>query len=298
MAARWADMVVTNVECDQDLTITPGVATTVTIGQVTFPASDGDTKTKMTFSSGGPSVFTPRASVQIVTTPTATILENTTILAVQYDGPVTLTLPAGVNSIPSGMYIIDEGGFASDTNPITVTSGTGAANGDVTLTQPYSSIRVSPNPSGEWFLKQTATVVNPDGSTTVENEDGSNTTTDPDGTVTNVSTDPSGNTTENIVSPDGTVSNTVTEPGGNTSYTVVEPDGTSTVGTTETNGNYDYTTTNPDGSEYQQDLNGTQLGTLTTNVDGSSVQTEQFDGGFGVQLDRDPDGNLTNFNFF
>lgn len=297
MSVGVSTMTVDTIECDQDLVITPGVSNSVTIGPITFPVSDGSMKTKMTFSSDGQSTFTPRASVQLVTTPTATILDSTTILAVNYDGPVTLTLPSGTTSIPRGMYIIDEGGFSSDTNVITITAGTGTTNGDVTITQPYSSLRVSPNPSGEWFLKQAGTVVNPDGSTTVENPDGSTTTTSPDGTLITESIDANGNVTENVVSPDGTVTNTVTDPSGNTSYTVVGPDGTTTVGTTETNGNYDFTTTNPDGSSYQEDKSGTLTGTLTTNVDGSSTQTEQLDNGFGIQIDRDPNGGLTGFNF-
>ncbi|CAN0352467.1 unnamed protein product, partial [Hapterophycus canaliculatus] len=117
----------------------------VSIGAVQLPPSDGGKKTKMTFSTDGQSSFTPRSSVQLVTTPAATILPTTTILAVQFDGPVTLTLPPGASSLPTGMYIVDEGGFVSETNTLTVTSGAGLS-GDITLTQPYSSLRVSPNP--------------------------------------------------------------------------------------------------------------------------------------------------------
>ena len=297
MPVSLPPMIVDSVSCDQDLEITSGTSTAVTVGPIIFPVSDGNLKTKMTFSSGGQSVFTPRASVQVVTTPTATILESTTILAVQYDGPVTLTLPSGSSSIPQGMYIVDEGGFVSDTKPITVTAGSGTASGDVTITQPYSSMRVSPNPTGEWFLKQTATVVNPDGSTTQENEDGSTTITSSDGTITTESTDSSGNVTENVVSPDGTVTSTVTDTTGNTSYDIVEADGTTTVGTTETNGDYDFLTTNPDGSTYEEGKSGTLTSTETQNVDGTSNQTFQLDSGFGLGIDRDENGNITNFSF-
>lgn len=297
MSVSFPSLVVDSVSCDQDLEIKTGTSTSVTIGPITLPVSDGSLKTKMTFSSDGQSVFNPRSSVQIVTEPTATILDNTTILAVQYDGPVTLTLPPGTSSIPSGMYIVDEGGFVSDTKPITVTADTGTASGDLTITQPYSSMRVSPNPSGDWFIKQTATVVNPDGSTTQENDDGSTTTTSPDGTITTETTDSSGNVTENVVSPDGTVTNTVTDPSGNTSYNIVEPDGTTTVGTTETNGDYDFLTTNPDGSSYEEGKSGTLTSTDTQNVDGTSNQTFQLDSGFGLGIDRDANGNITNFSF-
>lgn len=296
MPVTFPSIIVDSVSCDQDLEITVGTSTSVSIGPITLPVSDGNLKTKMTFSNDGQSVFYPRASVQIVTEPTATILESTTILAVQYDGPVTLTLPTGTSSVPSGMYIVDEGGFVSDTNPITVTAGSGTASGDLTITQPYSSMRVSPNPSGEWFIKQTATVVNLDGSTTQVNEDGSTTTTSSDGTLTTETTDSSGNVTENVVSPDGTVTNTVTDSSGNTSYDVVAEDGTTTTGSTDTNGDYNFITTNPDGSTYEEIVGGTTTITETQNADGTSNQT--FAGeGFDVSIDRDEDGNITNFNF-
>ena len=274
MPVSLPNMVVDSVTCDQDLHITPGTSMSVTVGSLHFPDTDGEKKTKMTFSSTGESVFKKRASVQVVTTPTATILESTTILAVDYDGPVTLTLPSGESSIPTGMYIVDEGGFSSETNPITVTSGTGT-NGDVTITQPFSSLRVSPNPTGEWFLKKTDTVVNMDGSTTIANEDGSETTTYLDGTVNTVTTDANGNT----------------------SYITLSPDGTITVGSTETNGDYSFLATNPDGSTYEEEKNGTLTSTTTVNVDGTSAQTFQFDSGFGIGIERDANGNITSFSF-
>ena len=298
MTVSFPSIVVDSVSCDQDLEIKVGTSTSVSIGPITLPVSDGGLKTKMTFSDGGQSVFKPRSAVQIVTEPTATILESTTILAVQYDGPVTLTLPPGVSSLPTGMYIVDEGGFVSDTNPITVTTDSGTASGDLSITKPFSSTSVRPSPSGEWFVKQPDTAINPDGSTTQENENGSTTTTSTDGTLTTVSTDTSGNTMENVVSPDGTVANTVTDPGGNTSYTVVGPDGATTVGTTETNGNYGFITTNPNGSSYEEGKDGTIAFTNTQNVDGTSNQTFQLDGGFELALDRDASGNITNFIFF
>ena len=297
MSISFPRMIVNSVSCDQDLEIKVEASTSVSIGPITLPVSDGGLKTKMTFSDGGTSVFKPRAAVQVVTEPTATILESTTILAVQYDGPVTLTLPPGTSSLPTGMYIVDEGGFVSGTKPITVTADSGTASGDLAITKPYSSTRVSPNPSGEWFIKKPDTVVNPDGSTTQESEDGSTTTTSADGTLTTVSTDPSGNTTENVASQDGTVTNTLTDPSGNTSYSVVGPDGTTTVGTTETNGDYDFITTNPDGSSYEEGKSGTLTSTTTKNVDGTSNQTFQLDSGFGLALDRDANGNITNFRF-
>jgi len=294
MPVNLNEIIVDSVVCDEDLDIS-STSGSISIGPITFPSSDGNVKSKMSFSSSGQSEFTPRSSVQIVTTPSATILESTTILAVQYDGPVTLTLPDGSNSIPLGMYIVDEGGFSSVTNPITITSGN-PVNGDIVMTQPFSSLRVSPNPTGEWFLKQTATVVNEDGSTTVTNDDGSTTTTSIDGTITTLSTDDNGNTVENVVSPDGTVTNTITDSNG-TSYTIISPDGSMTVGSTENNGNYTFITTYPDGSSYEEEKSGTLTSTDTQNADGTSAQTFQLDSGFGIGIERDENGNITSFNF-
>lgn len=274
MPVACTGMVVASVACDQDLAITVGPASSVAVGAVQLPHSDGGKKTKMTFSADGQSSFTPRSSVQLVTTASATILPTTTILAVEFDGPVTLTLPSGASSIPTGMYIVDEGGFVSETNTLTVTSSSGVS-GDITLTQPYSSLRVSPNPAGEWFLKKSVTVVNTDGSTSATNTDGSETTT----------------------FPDGTVNTTLTDPDGSTSYTTTSPDGTTTVGTTEANGDYTLFTTNPDGSTYEEEQDGTLTSTETFNVDGTSNATFEVDGGVSLSLDRDADGNITNFSF-
>jgi len=265
---------------------------------VTFPAGDGGVRTKLGFSSRGQSSFVPRASVQVVTTPTATILESTTILAVRYAaGPVTLTLPSGASKLPAGLYIVDEGGNSSPTNPITVTAGTGTANGDITISQPYASLRVSPNPSGDWFLKEALPVVsNPDGSTTQTNNDGSTTTTLSDGTAVTTANNADGSVTEETVSPDGTINNVTTATDGSTSYTTQSPDGTTTVGSTETNGDYEFVATYPDGTTVEEEKTGTVRDSLQTNPDGSSEQTVELDGGFGYGISRDPNGGITEFN--
>lgn len=298
MPLIFSELVVDSVESNEDLSLETGGS--MQIGPITFPSSTNViTNTKMTFSSDGLSEVKPSSSVQTVTTATATILDDTTIVAVDFDGPVSLTLPEGMNSVPQGMYIVDEGGFSSITNPITISPpGLGTVNGDITITQPYASTRVSPNPSGDWFLKQTATVINEDGSTTVTNDDGSVTTTGVDGTVTTVSTDSLGNTTENVISPDGTVTNTVTDAAGNTSYTITSPDGlTVTIGSTEISGDYTFITTYPDGSSYEEEKSGTLTSTDTQNADGTSAQTYQFDSGFGIGIERDANGNITSFSF-
>lgn len=292
-------IVVDTVACEQDLVITPGVSASVSIGPVTFPDSDGGVRSRMGFSSSGQSAFVPRASVQVVTTPTATILEGTTILAVQYaGGPVTLTLPSGGSPVATGFYIVDEGGNSSPTNPITVTAGTGTTNGDVTISQPFASLSISPNPTGDWFLKEAVPVVyNPDGTTTQTNNDGSTTTTLTDGTTVNTIDNANGSVTEVTVSPDGTVNNETTATDGSTSYTTQSPDGTTTAGSTETNGNYEFVATYADGTTVEEEKTGTLRNSPQTNPDGSSDNTLELDGGFGFMISRDPDGGISNFSF-
>lgn len=300
MPVSLSNIVVENVSCPQDLVISSTASAGISVGPVTLPSTDGGTRTKLGFSSTGQSSFVPRASVQVVTTPTATILESTTILAVRYaGGPVTLTLPASASgTVPTGLYIVDEGGNSSPANPITVSAGTGTANGDITIIQPYASLRVSPNASGDWFLKEALPVVsNPDGSTTQTNNDGSTTTTQPDGTAVTTLDNPDGSVTQETVSPDGTVNNVTTATDGSTSYTTQSPDGTTTVGSTETNGDYVFVATYPDGTTVEEEKTGTVTDSLQTNPDGSSEQTVQLDSGFGYELSRDPDGNTTGFNF-
>lgn len=287
------------VACDQNLVITPGTSASVSIGPVTFPRADGGVRSRLGFSSNGQSSFVPRASVQVVTTPAATILEGTTIVAVQYsDGPVTLTLPSTVSAFASDFHIVDEGGNSSPENPITVTAAEGTTKGDVTITQPFASLRVSPNPTGDWFTKEAVPLVfNPDGTVTQNNSDGSTTVTLTDGTTVNNKENPDGSVTEVTTSPDGTVNSETTQGDGSTTYTREEPDGTTTVGSTEPNGDYEFVSTSPDGTTVEEEKTGAVRDSVQTNPDGSTESTTEFDGGFGYTISRDPDGGFSGFDF-
>ena len=139
------DNIVTNdVECDQDLEITPGASASVTVGTVNFPVTDGNNKSKLVFASGGASSFAAKAIVQIVTSASATIANDATVVLVSFDGPVTLTLPSSSSS-NVGMHIVDEGGFASATNTITLENGSGTVLGDLIINSAYSTLRILPN---------------------------------------------------------------------------------------------------------------------------------------------------------
>lgn len=135
---------------DQDIEITPGTSSLLTIGPVNFPLDDGQSKDKLSFSGNGTSSFKPRASLQRVTTASSTILEDTTIVAVDYDGAVTLTLPE--TSTRPNIYVVDEGGFCSVTNTITLVSSNATINGNTVLNQAYSALSIIPTQSNNGWI--------------------------------------------------------------------------------------------------------------------------------------------------
>lgn len=243
----------------------------VNIGSTEFPSNDGEGRSQMSFSSTGKSSFLERASLQIVDTPTAVILSTTTIVGVTYDGPVNLILPESAN--PKGLNIVDEGGFSSETNPITVSTSSGTQLGDLTITSAFSSLRANIKPDGQWITKKPATIITPGGGSETSN---------PDGSIT-------------VISPDGTSTTSITV-GDVTNYTTINPDGSVTIGFNDTDGTYEFTTTFEDGSSYTELFNGTYGFNSTVNADGSKDDEYEI-GNFSFQLSFDPDGNLTSFNF-
>jgi len=243
----------------------------VNIGSTTFPSNDGEGRSQMSFSSTGQTSFLGRASLQIVDTPSATILPTTTIVGVTYDGPVNLILPDSANA--RGLHIVDEGGFSSESNPITVSTSGGVQVGDLTVTNPFSSLRANVKPNGEWITKKPDTIITPGGGSQTNN---------PDGSIT-------------VIQPDGTSTTSITI-GDVTNYTTVNIDGSVTIGFNDIDGTYSFTTTFEDGSTYTELFNGTYGFNSTVNVDGSKDDEYQI-GNFSIQLSFDPDGNLTSFNF-
>lgn len=118
----------------------------------------------------GPSVgwvWTPEDSVLPVTSATATVVWGTTVVTISRNGTVGIQLPSSkapvgvvAGALPGGslilpVTIIDVGGFASDTNIITITPfGTEKIDGlsSWTITNPYGRITLTPPDltSGGW----------------------------------------------------------------------------------------------------------------------------------------------------
>jgi len=204
----------------------------VNIESTTFPSNDGEGRSQMSFSSTGQTSFLGRASLQIVDTPSATILPT-----------------------------------------ITVSTSGGVQVGDLTVTNPFSSLRANVRPNGEWITKKPDTILTPGGGSETNN---------PDGSIT-------------VIQADGTSTTSITI-GDVTNYTTVNTDGSVTIGFNDIDGTYNFTTTFADGSTYTELFNGTFGFNSTVNVDGSKDDEYEI-GNFSIQLSFDPDGNLTSFNF-
>lgn len=81
-----------------------------------------------------------RVSRSIVTSSSATLSNSQHYVGVSFDGAVTLTLPTG--SEGKQFIIKDEGGFASETNVITIAAASGQQiedNASITITQARGS---------------------------------------------------------------------------------------------------------------------------------------------------------------
>ena len=145
--------------------------------------------------------------------------------------------------------------------------------GDLTVTNPFSSLRANVRPNGEWITKKPDTILTPGGGSETNN---------PDGSIT-------------VIQADGTSTTSITI-GDVTNYTTVNTDGSVTIGFNDIDGTYNFTTTFADGSTYTELFNGTFGFNSTVNVDGSKDDEYEI-GNFSIQLSFDPDGNLTSFNF-
>ena len=163
MPVRIHAVFTSEISCDQDLDIIPGGSSSVIIGPITFPSSDGSNKDRMVFSSVGTPSFDQRVRLQNVTSGSATVLDNTTLVAVDFDGAVALTLPSSdvSSSGYSGMYVVDEGGNCSETNPITLAASTGTIEGETAMTTPYSSFRIVPSVSTTGWTSSLTEIVVP-----------------------------------------------------------------------------------------------------------------------------------------
>lgn len=110
----------------------------ITIGSAVFPVSDAAPRSVASFGSAESEPFVTKSVYQLVESSTATISAGTTIVGVNFDGPVVLNLP--ISSSQNEISVVDEGGLCSAENTITATSP--GALGDLVLSTPYSHLNI------------------------------------------------------------------------------------------------------------------------------------------------------------
>lgn len=177
----------------------------IRIGEATFP--DLDSTPRATACFGGSRGFLSRSKRQEVTTSSAVIDVGISVVGVNFDGPVSLTFADDGVDI-NDLHVVDEGGFCSATNKITVTTESGTTE----ISRSFSSMRLRVS-DGKTIPEAVAPVVNDDGSKTSDNLDGSTTVVDVDGTSTTTLVE-SGKTTTQEFLADGTKVVTVAQSDG------------------------------------------------------------------------------------
>lgn len=108
----------------------------ITIGSAVFPESDSTPRSVASF--GNTAFFRPKSAYQSVSSATATVDPSTTVVGVNFDGPVQLELP--VNPLVTQILVVDEGGSCSPVNTITATSS--GAIGSLVLSAPYFYLNI------------------------------------------------------------------------------------------------------------------------------------------------------------
>jgi hypothetical protein len=108
----------------------------ITIGSAIFPASDSTPRSVASF--GNTASFIQKSTYQSVTSANATVDPSTTIVGVNFDGPVSLVLPD--SSSATEIFVVDEGGFCNSANTISASSS--SAMGSLVLSVPYSHLNI------------------------------------------------------------------------------------------------------------------------------------------------------------
>ena len=270
-------------------TIQAPEAGSLTVGLTTFPTSDSSSRSIASF--GDSESFNTKSTYQQITTATATILDGTNVIGVLFNGPVVLTLPSSTTNL-NEIFIIDEGGFASSINTITISSP--GAVGSLVISSPYSYIKTRNN--GNIWISEVRETIQDEVVETPEflNEPGTTTTTSADGRIISTSVD--GNTTYTVF-PDGTTELSVRD-GAITSTTTISPDGTIVEAMSSNDGSSSSFTTLPDGSTIQQTTpNDGSSFTFTTNADGSTIEQNNPNDGSSSTFIVAADGTTTDLQF-
>lgn len=108
----------------------------IIIGSAVFPASDSTPRSVASF--GNTSSFVARSAYQSVVSSTATVQASTTVVGVNFDGPVVLDFAGNIEA--AEISVVDEGGFCSPVNSITAVSS--GAIGSLVLSSSYSHLRI------------------------------------------------------------------------------------------------------------------------------------------------------------
>lgn len=278
---------------------------TLTVGLAVFPTADASSRATASF--GEVASFAAKSTYQRVTSAAATINPETTIVGVEFEGPVVLTLSDTVTTF-NQVSIIDEAGFCSALNTITVTSA--GALGSLVLSSPYSHIDARNNGS-IWISEAKDTVpvitippvLTEPGATTEVSEDGTSTVTSADGNTT-FTVNPDGSTQlavvdgavtrTTIIQADGTEIQAEADWSGNSSSNTILPDGTSIDQVNENNGNSSTFTQYPDGSSVQQiDSNTGASSTFSVSADGTTTDIQNSSSGNFISVVTGPNGQIT-----
>ena len=110
----------------------------ITIGSAEFPVLDSTPRSIASF--GSTASFLPKSTYQSVVSATSNINPSTTIVGVNFDGPVELYFPEVTSMLATEISVVDEGGFCSSVNSITAISS--GALGSMTLSTPFSHLNI------------------------------------------------------------------------------------------------------------------------------------------------------------
>ncbi|AAK14541.1 unnamed protein product [Ectocarpus sp. 4 AP-2014] len=113
----------------------------ITIGSALFPSIDSVPRSTACF--GGTASFVQKSAHQAVVSATATVDPSTTIVGVRFNGSVQLEF-VETPTMPTEVFVVDEGGFCSSINAITATLPSSAV--PLVLASPYAYLSVQTTP--------------------------------------------------------------------------------------------------------------------------------------------------------
>lgn len=233
-----------------------------------FPSTDPLSlpPTRSLASFGGTQKFLTRSNRQEVRESKAVVSSGISVIGVNFEGPVNLVFHSDLEDT-NELYVVDEGGFCSESNPITVRTDFG----EQTMMDPFSSMRMRVF-QGKCIPEVVVPLADEDGTQIRNNSDKSRTEVDVEGNWKTTFVDKLGlHTTTREILKDGTAINTVARPDSTTSTTTVLPNGTKIDAKTDAQGVVSSFTSYFDGSTVDEVKSLEQtLASFTTQVDGTT----------------------------